>query len=205
MAIDAIVAVTVTTPQGIEVISVNTPASGYSGYSGSAATSSGYSGYSGYCGKSGYSGYSGLGVPGLSGYSGASGYSGYSAVSPGPSGYSGYSGRSGYSGTPSIAQNVQNADYEFALGDNGGQVYHSDGTPRAYTIPYSGAVAFPIGAVITIVNDTGAANITLDITTDTLQRGDGTAGTGPRTIGPDSIATVLKITSTTWMIIGAFS
>ncbi len=124
--IDNIVQVSVTSPEGVEVIRIgSTGSSGISGYSGFCGRSgysgfsarsgysgfsgfSGGSGFSGFSGKSGYSAYSGFsgtsgysgfcGLSGYSGFCGKSGYSGFSAASPGASGFSGFSGISGYSG-----------------------------------------------------------------------------------------------------------
>lgn len=209
----------ITHGEELEVIRINEGGySGFSGYSG-VGGGGGVSGYSGFCGlsgRSGYSGYSGSGLSGYSGFSGRSGYSGFSGFSglSGRSGYSGYSatsgasgysGYSGYSGPASAPINQQDADYVFALGDAAKTIYHTDATPRAYTIPDNGSVPFPTGTLISIVNGTGAADITLGITSDTLQRGDGTAGTGSRTISADSVVTLIKVESTVWYITGVFT
>jgi len=104
-----------------------------------------------------------------------------------------------------VPQNVQSGTYAFVLTDAGKQIFHDSGSAHTYTIPANGSVAFNIGDIITIVNNTGGGNITLAITTDTLRRGDGTAGTGSRTIGPDSVAVIMKTKSTEWMIVGTFT
>jgi hypothetical protein len=66
-------------------------------------------------------------------------------------------------------------------------------------------VAYAVGTRITIVNATGSGAITLAINSDTLQRGDGTTGTGSRTIPADAVATITKTASTTWYITGTFT
>jgi hypothetical protein len=66
-------------------------------------------------------------------------------------------------------------------------------------------VAFVIGTVITFVNNTGAGALTIAITTDTLRRGDGTAGTGSRTVSANAIASIIKTKTTEWMMSGTFS
>ena len=104
-----------------------------------------------------------------------------------------------------ITQNLQSGNYTFVLGDVGKHIFHDNATPHTYTIPSNSAVAFPVGSAITIVNNTGSGPLTLAITSDTLRRGDGTAGTGTRTIGPDSVVTILKTKTTEWMIGGAFT
>lgn len=108
----------------------------------------------------------------------------------------------GYLGVP---QNAQNAAYTFVMADAGKHIFHDEVTARTYTIPANGSVAFPIGTTITIINNVSAGNITLAITTDTLRRGDGTAGTGSRTISANSIATIVKTKATEWLISGVFT
>lgn len=111
----------------------------------------------------------------------------------------------GYRGTPTDTQNVA---YGFVLGDAGKTIYHDEVTARTYTIPANASVAFPVGTVIIIDNtgNSGAAGaITLAITTDTLRRGDGTAGTGSRTIAASQVAAIRKVAATVWVITGSFT
>jgi hypothetical protein len=108
-------------------------------------------------------------------------------------------------GSDEITQNLQNNDYTFVLSDSGKHIFHDSATPHTYKIPANLSVAFAIGTAITIVNNTGAGAITLIIFNDTLRRGDGTTGTGSRTISANSIATVLKTKATEWFITGVFS
>lgn len=111
----------------------------------------------------------------------------------------------GFRGAPN---NVQNAAYTFALTDAGKTVYHDEATARTWTIPANSAVPFPIGTCI-IIDNTGnagaAGTITLQITTDTLRRGDGTAGTGQRSIAASRVAMVRKTKATEWVITGTFA
>jgi len=107
-------------------------------------------------------------------------------------------------GTRGVPQNIQNAAYTFALSDAGGQVFHDEVTARVWTIPANASVPFPVGTAITFVNNAGAGDITLAITTDTLRRGDGVAGTGSRTIKASAIATILKTKPTEWFVTGTF-
>ena len=104
-----------------------------------------------------------------------------------------------------IPQNVQSGSYQFVISDAGKHVFHDSATPHTYTIPANASVPFLVGATITIVNNNGAGVITLAITSDTLRRGDGVAGTGSRTIPANAIATIIKTKATEWMIGGAFS
>jgi hypothetical protein len=107
-------------------------------------------------------------------------------------------------GTRGVPQNLQNAAYTFALSDAGGQVFHDEATARVWSIPANASVPFPVGTAITLVNNAGTGDITLAITTDTLRRGDGVAGTGSRTIKASSIATILKTKATEWLVAGSF-
>lgn len=111
----------------------------------------------------------------------------------------------GFRGAPN---NVQNAAYTFALTDAGKTVYHDEVTARTWTIPANSSVPFPIGTCIIIDNtgNAGAAGaITLQITTDTLRRGDGTAGVGTRTIAASRVAMIRKTKTTEWVITGTFA
>lgn len=101
--------------------------------------------------------------------------------------------------------NAQPNDYTFVLADAGKTIYHAHATPHTYTIPANGSVAYGTGTLITILNANGSGDITLAITTDTLRKGSGTAGTGSRTIPADSIAFIEKATSTVWYVGGYYS
>lgn len=102
----------------------------------------------------------------------------------------------GFLGSPQIADQD---DYTLALADSGGHYYHVSGTPHTLTIPANGSIAFPIGTVIAIVNENGAGNITLAITSDTLRWG---ASTGSRTIAANGTATLIKVAATVWRLTG---
>lgn len=109
-------------------------------------------------------------------------------------------------GSPSVApipQNSKSAAYTLVIGDAGKHILHpaADTSARTFTIPSNASVAFPIGTTITFVNEWGAGVVTLAITSDTLQwAGSGT--TGSRTLAAGTMATILKITSTKWIITG---
>lgn len=107
-------------------------------------------------------------------------------------------------GTRGLPVVTQDAAYQFALGDEGGIIRHSSASVHTYTIPANGTTPFAVGTAFTIVNEPGGGDVTLAITTDTLNRGDGVAGTGSRTIKANSVATVIKTAATTWMITGSF-
>ena len=106
----------------------------------------------------------------------------------------------GYRGTP---QNIQNGSYTFVLADAGKQVHAFSATCN-YTIPPNSSVAFPIGTVIPILS-TGATISVLEGSGVFLNRGDGTSGSGTRTVGPNSMAAITKSDTNTWIISGAFT
>jgi hypothetical protein len=102
-----------------------------------------------------------------------------------------------------IPQNSQSANYTLVLSDAGKHVLHpsADTTARTFTIPANGSVAFPVGTAVTFINQNGAGDITIAITTDTLRlAGDGS--TGSRTLTANGVATAVKVTSTEWIISG---
>lgn len=101
----------------------------------------------------------------------------------------------GYKGLP---QNAQTGAYTLALSDMG---KHISITTGGVVIPANASVAFPIGSAITIFNNSGS-NQTISITSDTLRQA-GTANTGSRTLAQYGVATVMKVTSTVWVITGA--
>lgn len=102
-----------------------------------------------------------------------------------------------------IPQNSQSAAYTLVLDDAGKHILHpsADTTARTWTIPPNSSVAFPVGTVVTFVNQNGAGVITIAITSDTMRlAGPGT--TGSRTLAANGIATAIKLTATEWLISG---
>lgn len=95
--------------------------------------------------------------------------------------------------------NTQNADYTLVLGDAGKTIYHTSASTHTYTIPANASVAYPIGTIIQIENENAGGNVTLAITSDTL-RWD--ASTGSRTIAANGSASIKKVASTTWRLVG---
>jgi hypothetical protein len=107
------------------------------------------------------------------------------------------------SATSIIAQNSKSADYTLVLADAGKHIFHpsADTTPRTWTIPANASVAYPLGTVLTFVNQDSAGDITIAITSDTLTLA-GAGTTGSLTLTENGIATAIKITSTDWLING---
>ncbi|MGP1678835.1 MAG: hypothetical protein ACTS6J_16975 [Burkholderiales bacterium] len=102
-----------------------------------------------------------------------------------------------------VLQNSQSAAYTLVAADSGKQIYHpiADTAARIWTIPANSSVPFPIGTVVTFINDNAAGAITIAITTDTLRLA-GSGATGSRTLAANGIATAVKITATSWQING---
>ncbi len=102
-----------------------------------------------------------------------------------------------------VRRNAQNGNYTLVLGDAGKLIHKiSGGGGETITIPANASVAFPIGTVITIVN-AGGGNLTVAITTDTMRIDGG--GTGSRTLADDGVATLIKVNTTLWFILGGLS
>lgn len=99
--------------------------------------------------------------------------------------------------------NSQSAAYTFVLGDRGKVILHpsADTTARTFTIPANASVAYPVGTVITIVNQNGAGTITLAITSDTMRLA-GVGSTGSRSIAANGIASLIKLAATEWIVGG---
>ena len=96
-------------------------------------------------------------------------------------------------------QNSQVASYQLVLADRGKQVLMS-GTSLTLTIPANGAVAFPIGTTIMVVN-TDATSLSIAITTDTMTLANSTT-TGTRTLARNGLATLTKVGATNWLASG---
>lgn len=103
-----------------------------------------------------------------------------------------------------IPQNsVSGATYTLVATDAQKHILHptAEASVRTVTIPANASVAFPIGTVVTFVNQNAAGVLTISITTDTMRlAGPGT--TGSRTLAANGIATAIKLTSTEWIISG---
>ena len=100
-------------------------------------------------------------------------------------------------GLRGIPQNAQTGAYTLALTDAG---KHVSNTTGGFVIPANGSVAFPIGTAVVMFNNSSSPQ-NISITTDTLRQA-GTTNTGTRALGAYGVATVLKVTSTTWVISG---
>lgn len=99
------------------------------------------------------------------------------------------------------------AGYTFAIGDAAVLHQMNDGGSNAFTIPPNSSVAFPVGTVIPVqnVHATGTCTIA-EGSGVTLSRGDGTSGTGTRTLlNNGAIASLVKESTNGWRIVGPFT
>lgn len=105
----------------------------------------------------------------------------------------------GYKGIPIAATT---SSYGAVLTDAGYGIQHSNGggAGDTFTIPANSSVAYPVGTVLTFTN-LDSNSVTIAITSDTLTLA-GTTSTGSRSLAQNGIATVLKVTSTSWLISG---
>jgi len=102
----------------------------------------------------------------------------------------------GYLGAPQMSDQD---DYTLVMADAGKHYYHVSGSTHTLTIPANASVAFPIGTVIAVLNESGGGNLSIAITSDTLRWG---SSTGTRTLAANGTATLLKVTSTVWRLTG---
>lgn len=105
--------------------------------------------------------------------------------------------------TNGIPQVSKSANYTCVISDNGRHILHpsADTTARTFTIPANVSVPYPIGAVLTFVNQNAGGVITIAITSDTMRLA-GAGTTGDRSLAANGIAFAVKVTSTEWLIYG---
>ena len=103
----------------------------------------------------------------------------------------------GYVGTPQ--RSIASSD-SLALTDAGKCIRMTGGSGQTLTIPANASVAFPVGTVIEVINDSGN-NWSIASTTDTLEWL-GIGGTGTRTLQDNNKCILEKVSSTLWKISG---
>jgi len=104
-------------------------------------------------------------------------------------------------GTLGIPQRAITASTTLAMTDMGQDIYITGTTAsQSVTIPANASVAFPIGTVIAITNDSNQ-NWTIQITSDTLMWSP-SGSTGSRTLAQYGSVTIRKVTATKWWITG---
>lgn len=98
-----------------------------------------------------------------------------------------------------VTQNAQAAGYTLVLNDSGKSIYMT--SAGTFTIPANSSVAYPLGTAISFIN-MNSGSCTIAITSDTMYSA-GTGTTGSRTLAQYGLATILKMTATTWIIVGS--
>lgn len=107
----------------------------------------------------------------------------------------------GYLGIP---MNTTNASSSFALNEAGCARRKTDTSAYTYTIPLDSSVAFPVGTVLTIVNDGTAGTITVARAGGvTLLNSSGT--NADRSVAANSTATLVKLAADRWRIYGEYA
>lgn len=102
----------------------------------------------------------------------------------------------GYLGAP---QNIVSGTYTTVMADAGKHFYHTSGSAHTITIDSNANVAYPIGTILTFINENAGGVVTIAITSDTLRWG---SSTGSRSLAANGTATAIKVTSTVWRLTG---
>jgi hypothetical protein len=105
----------------------------------------------------------------------------------------------GFRGLPVSAQ-TQGSAITLALSDASKMVPNTSG---GWTIPANSSVAFPIGTVIVLYNNSSSTQ-TVSITTDTLRTA-GTTTTGTVNVAAYGFANIVKVAATEWVVSGNIS
>lgn len=103
----------------------------------------------------------------------------------------------GYLGAP---LNTQSGAYPLALTDCGKRIYCTNVAGQTITIPANATVAFPVDdAVMVLINNGGGAVTVSPAVGVTLNWG---ASTGSRTLGVKGVATLMKVATNEWFVVG---
>jgi hypothetical protein len=104
----------------------------------------------------------------------------------------------GYVDMPQVIQNSQGGP---GLTDVGKHWFHTSSSAVTYYI--DGNISFPIGSVLTFINDSGAGDVTITATgTGLVLAGTGFVTSLSVKLAADGIATAIKTTATKWLING---
>ena len=98
---------------------------------------------------------------------------------------------------------THDANYTLVATDAGSALYHASASAHSWTIP---SATLPVGSVVTFT--TGQSSGTLSILAGggvTLERVDGTAGTGTRTMAAASKVTAYQRAQDVWELSGVFA
>lgn len=106
-----------------------------------------------------------------------------------------------------LALNAQTGTtYTFALSDNGKLVTASNAAAQTYSIPTNGTAAFAVGAQINIIQ-IGAGQVTIQAASSgtTTVASTGATAAAPKLRAQYSSATLIKVATDTWYVIGDIS
>jgi hypothetical protein len=90
------------------------------------------------------------------------------------------------------------ATYQIVLADRGSLIPITTG---GVTVPDNSSIAFPVGTIISVYNDSGSSQTVSMLGTDTLRLA-GTSTTGSRTLAQRGVGTLLKVKTTEWTFSG---
>lgn len=107
----------------------------------------------------------------------------------------------GCPGNNDIALVSKSAAYTYTMNDEGILHPSADTTARTFTIPANASVPYPVGKVLSGVNQNGAGVVTLAITSDTMRLA-GAGTTGSRTIAANGNWAAEKVSATEWIVSG---
>lgn len=105
----------------------------------------------------------------------------------------------GFRGVPLT---VQDSNYTFVLADSGRGRLKATTSAVAYTVPANATVAYPVGTLLAAVNGAGSGLLTLLGAANVTLRLAGTTTTGTRTVAVWGWATLLKISTDSWLVSG---
>lgn len=91
--------------------------------------------------------------------------------------------------------------YTFVLADNGKLVTASNASAQTYSIPTNASVAYPIGAQINIIQ-IGAGQVTIQGAGGVTVASTGATATAPKLRAQYSSATLIKVATDTWYVVG---
>jgi hypothetical protein len=96
--------------------------------------------------------------------------------------------------------------YTFVLADNGKLVTASNASAQTYSIPTNASVAFPVGAQINIIQ-IGAGQVTINAVTSgtTTVASTGATAAAPKLRVQYSSATLIKVNTDLWYVVGDIS
>jgi hypothetical protein len=106
---------------------------------------------------------------------------------------------SGTGGSVSYPQNIQSGNYTLVLADAGKHIYSANIGPQTITIPTNASVAFPLGTLITIVNE-GTTAILLSTSGVAVEANGGTSAVSSPIIDAGASVQLLKMTTDGWKV-----